>query len=1034
MVLLSPCDVPEKEPQAPRHHRTLRSRCQWQWAAIPVAGAGGMLSMCEARKLGTPSRPGDRAAVPRPRAPPWGRWLDRDTNGCLNFQRIGESMQRPLELCRWKDREALPPVGKEYQHRSKRVNDGLPKVIKVPGSAVLRGCKKTRRKLMAHFQLRAGVHSQLRVIASLPPQAPRSSQEASQPAASEHGPSTPPAAKRSKRTNAEPAAEPNKAQGKAAKAKPAPQPGRWLDRDCNAVLNMQRIGESRWRPLELCWWPEQGKLPAKGKEYPGLGYKRLQEKPPKTQPAVEMAEVLWECHCCVKQMMVFFDKAGIGTQGGSGADAVLQACCKVVCWTRGIDQQQHRMVLVDEFCNSWVISAVSSNGAPSAEELPPWVRREKERELQVGRPSRAAQTSNKLPWQAGLLGSVLVAIAATGSIYEYQSHNAIFGVLQPDNPLWAPILLVMSVSGYPVAGLLFKAGVDGFNEAAEMQDKLDGYIGNNSDKNATEPPAVPPLKPLMHPPNPHSPRLPLPSLEDPAMLRHQKDFCEFFANPNFKTVYNQLVRKSQRRHPTLMLVFEGPRNQALLAKLQELGNINLRGWSGEEAQLFIKMVCGYGINAQSSELQAANLDKTHAGALIEEADKHRPSSNSRPSAAAAAAAAHAVGPPHKGKGIVEQRKLVFDSGTQIGVGIDPGVTQAVSVASGVWDARSGRLVADQLVRWKLTKGQVKHASGLNNSRRDTERWLAPIKPHLLHLAAASSAGTSLVANLKHITVTLATWDAVWEVYLDPRWAQQRLRVYGAQDRALEQYFKKVRLTVPCLNGATMSATMCVPCVHGCSWRRTWLRCPWIVDEHRATRVSSAVNGKQPCEEEVDHEQPTRPADWKPPAEQVEHRLQCPAWIQQRDQPVRCLMWCPVVAPRKPPQAPCSSHEATPATASEPWASTPPPAKRSKRTNAEPEAAEPTQPTKALEAGRAGSVHWSCAGGHSRQLYQPRARSTLAWATSGCETSHPQPSSSNSSLLRHSSMCPPLLSCHHLTVSACFPCRFYTIALTSQAIL
>ncbi|GFH13667.1 uncharacterized protein HaLaN_09598, partial [Haematococcus lacustris] len=24
-----------------------------------------------------------------------------------------------------------------------------------------------------------------------------------------------------------------------------------------------------------------------------------------------------------------------------------------------------------------------------------------------------------------------------------------------------------------------------------------------------------------------------------------------------------------------------------------------------------------------------------------------------------------------------------------------------------------------------------------------------------------------VANLKHITVTLATWDAVWEVYLDP---------------------------------------------------------------------------------------------------------------------------------------------------------------------------------------------------------------------------------------------------------------------------
>ncbi|KAJ9515844.1 hypothetical protein QJQ45_008728 [Haematococcus lacustris] len=96
-------------------------------------------------------------------------------------------------------------------------------------------------------------------------------QAASQLAASEPGPTTPPPAQR---------------KGKAAKAKPAPQPGRLLDRDCNAALNMQRIGESKWRPRELCYWPEQGKLPAKGKEYPGLGYKRVRDKPPKTQPAV----------------------------------------------------------------------------------------------------------------------------------------------------------------------------------------------------------------------------------------------------------------------------------------------------------------------------------------------------------------------------------------------------------------------------------------------------------------------------------------------------------------------------------------------------------------------------------------------------------------------------------------------------------------------------------------------------------------------------------------------------------------------------
>ncbi|KAJ9506802.1 hypothetical protein QJQ45_009504 [Haematococcus lacustris] len=51
----------------------------------------------------------------------------------------------------------------------------------------------------------------------------------------------------------------------------------------SVALNMQRIGESRWRPQELCSWPDQGALPAKGKEYPGLGYKRVRDKPPKAQ-------------------------------------------------------------------------------------------------------------------------------------------------------------------------------------------------------------------------------------------------------------------------------------------------------------------------------------------------------------------------------------------------------------------------------------------------------------------------------------------------------------------------------------------------------------------------------------------------------------------------------------------------------------------------------------------------------------------------------------------------------------------------------
>ncbi|GFH15010.1 hypothetical protein HaLaN_11159 [Haematococcus lacustris] len=77
-------------------------------------------------------------------------------------------------------------------------------------------------------------------------------QAATQPAASEPGPSTPLPAKSSKRNEAEQAAEPTqptkgkgKAQGKAAKAKPAPQPGSALGRAGGATgaVLLARAGE-----------------------------------------------------------------------------------------------------------------------------------------------------------------------------------------------------------------------------------------------------------------------------------------------------------------------------------------------------------------------------------------------------------------------------------------------------------------------------------------------------------------------------------------------------------------------------------------------------------------------------------------------------------------------------------------------------------------------------------------------------------------------------------------------------------------------
>ncbi|KAJ9509359.1 hypothetical protein QJQ45_001799 [Haematococcus lacustris] len=68
--------------------------------------------------------------------------------------------------------------------------------------------------------------------------------------------------------------------------------GKWVDMDCNAALNLQRAGESKWRPLELCRWEHRGAAPAKGKEYPALGFKKLRDRAPKALAQQPVAHLL----------------------------------------------------------------------------------------------------------------------------------------------------------------------------------------------------------------------------------------------------------------------------------------------------------------------------------------------------------------------------------------------------------------------------------------------------------------------------------------------------------------------------------------------------------------------------------------------------------------------------------------------------------------------------------------------------------------------------------------------------------------------
>ncbi|KAJ9530035.1 hypothetical protein QJQ45_023314 [Haematococcus lacustris] len=196
-------------------------------------------------------------------------------------------------------------------------------------------------------------------------------------------------------------------------------------------------------------------------------------------------------------------------------------------------------------------------------------------------------------------------------------------------------------------------------------------------------------------------------------------------------------------------------------------------------------------------------------------------------------------------------------------------------------------------RSKLTRSQVQHDSGLIQARHNTQRWNENVKLELQHLAAATPAGTSLVAIQRHVAVTLATWDAVWGEYLHPKWAEQRMRLHGAQEMVLERYFKKLEeeaASVSQQEWGTHKQLVVFFGNAGIGTRGGWgakavlqayrkvverpnsgkptNRVPGrvvTVDEFRTSRVSSILNSPQP------------------------------SWSKRFEAPVRGLMWCPWLA-------------------------------------------------------------------------------------------------------------------------------------------
>ena len=125
------------------------------------------------------------------------------------------------------------------------------------------------------------------------------------------------------------------------------------------------------------------------------------------------------------------------------------------------------------------------------------------------------------------------------------------------------------------------------------------------------------------------------------------------------------------------------------------------------------------------------------------------------------------------------------------VAIDPGRVSIYYAVEKLADDRGFRT-------FELSRKRFYAQSGIDSAEAWTNRWRAgdEIRDATAARSRVSSKGASFRSHLNFRQVYFATWDAEWTEALKPRWARQRLRLYGGKKRVFAQFWNEVRAADP----------------------------------------------------------------------------------------------------------------------------------------------------------------------------------------------------------------------------------------------
>jgi len=126
------------------------------------------------------------------------------------------------------------------------------------------------------------------------------------------------------------------------------------------------------------------------------------------------------------------------------------------------------------------------------------------------------------------------------------------------------------------------------------------------------------------------------------------------------------------------------------------------------------------------------------------------------------------------------------------VGCDPGLVDIMAMAVPLEMEHGCFDISMRFMQSKnFSRARYNRESGIIDARKHSNKWNKEVKDQLDDLSGVSSRGASLQNFRDYVERHTIHSEQLWGEYTKPRWARQRMRLYGGKKRSFDTFFNEL---------------------------------------------------------------------------------------------------------------------------------------------------------------------------------------------------------------------------------------------------